>query len=51
MVVIRSQKIIRILGRNPMNQNVMYSLDIERFFDLGVRRNEQMYQYAGWDEQ
>jgi hypothetical protein len=32
-------------------QNVVNGLYVERLFDFGVRRDEEMYQNEGWDEQ
>lgn len=34
-----------------MDQNVVYSLNIKRLLDLGVRRNEQVYQDERRDEE
>lgn len=42
---------INILPHDAMRQNVMSSLDIERLLDLGVRRKDELKQYACWDEQ
>lgn len=36
-------------GRNPVSQDVMNCLDMERFLDLGVWGNEEMEENDGGD--
>lgn len=45
MIVVGSEKLIGIAPRNAVDQYVVYSLGVERFLDLGVRRNEQVDQH------
>ena len=51
MIIIRRQELISIAPRYAMHQDIMDSLDIERFFDFRVRRNKQVYQNKGWYEE
>ena len=34
-----------------ISQDIMSSLDIERFLDLGVRREKKVNEDDGWDEE
>jgi hypothetical protein len=50
MVVIRRQELISIVRRDAMYQNIVYGLDIKRFLDFGIGRDEQVYQNERRDE-
>ena len=51
MIIIGSEELIGITVWNTVNQYVVSCLNIERFLDLGVRRNEQVDQNKRGDEQ
>jgi hypothetical protein len=44
MIIVRRQKLVNVAPRYAMCQDVVYGLDIERFLDFCVRRNEKVYQ-------
>ena len=51
MVIVGGQKLISIASWDAMDQYVVCGLDIERFLDLGIGRNEEVDQNERWYEQ
>jgi hypothetical protein len=50
MVVIRGQELVGVGGRDAVHEDVVDGLDVEGFFDFGVRRDEEVEQDGGGDE-
>jgi hypothetical protein len=50
MIVVCCQELIGVLGRDAMYQNIVYSLQVERFLYLGVWRDNEVQQNEGRDE-
>ena len=50
MVVIRLKKLIDIAAWDTVNQNIVHSLQVERFLDFGVGREEQVDEDGGGNE-
>lgn len=51
MIIVGSKELISVASWDAMDQNVVNGLNIERFFDLSVRRHEQVDQNECGDEQ
>ena len=42
MVILSAERFSGIFGRDAVCKDIMYSLDVERLFDLGVRSDKNM---------
>ena len=51
MIVMLAKLSIDILERYAISQDIMNGLYIERFLDLRVRREGQVEEYRGWDQE
>lgn len=50
MVILSSESVLDVHGGNPVCQDIMRSLYIERFLDFCVRRDVEMEEDQGGEE-
>jgi hypothetical protein len=51
VIIVGGEKLISITTRDTVDQDIVDGLNVERFLDFGVRRNEQVDQNEYRDQQ